>query len=286
MKSRKALGFPIVLWYTWAMVILLAFGSLSMAASMVLMLNDSANDTPAEVIDGRAFVPLRWISEQMGYQVDYDGASKKVTVEGGLFTHIIGTSMVTMEDGSICNIDVASYIKNDRTMVSLRLFAEALDCTVEWNADDNSVTLTSHFQVIAPIQEIPWKTIINSRFGYGCEIPEYWDARNESENEDGYTIFTGDERLDLRVYGSNGPLVFGHDEYLDMLAEQGYEVFTPQDKQEGWYRRADEGTTEMLYVYIEGDIAMSLYMAYEANANWFELHPEIQHTAQSLALLP
>jgi hypothetical protein len=37
-------------------------------------------DTPAKIKDGRTLVPLRFVSEQLGYKVDYDTAKSKVTI--------------------------------------------------------------------------------------------------------------------------------------------------------------------------------------------------------------
>ena len=283
MKSKTRLRSVRALICASLMITVLSVSSLAFAAASVLMLSEAS----AQVIDGRAFVPLRWISEQMGYQVDYNGNTKLVTVGDGLFTHVIGTSMVTMADGNIRHIDVASYILNDRTMVSLRLFAEALDSEVAWDPNSNSVTITGHNLAIAHEDETPWKTIINQRFNFGCEIPAYWDARDESANGDGYIISTGDDGLDLRVYGSNGPLVLGHEEYLALLVdEEGYTAFTPANDMDGWYSKEEGGTVEMQYVYIEDDTAVVLYMAFDAASNWYANNPEILHVAVSLAFLP
>lgn len=37
-------------------------------------------DAPAKITDGRTLVPLRFVSEQLGYKVNYDAAASKVTI--------------------------------------------------------------------------------------------------------------------------------------------------------------------------------------------------------------
>ena len=121
----------------------------------------SGSDVPPEIIEGRTFVPLRFISDKLGfYEVEYNGELGLVTVseiyqvyfdlttgEGEvgynkLFTHTVGTSTVEMVNGTVIDIGAESYIKDSRAMVSLRLFSEAMHFGVRWSADENAVYLT------------------------------------------------------------------------------------------------------------------------------------------------
>lgn len=55
----------------------------------------------------------------------------------------IGSTAVNVENGQIerKSSEVAPYVKNERTMVPLRIFSEALGCSVEWNEENNSATV-------------------------------------------------------------------------------------------------------------------------------------------------
>ena len=58
----------------------------------------------------------------MGAVVDYDAATRTASVKMGdvSFTHVIGTDVITLSDGSTVKMDIVSYIDKGRTMVPLR----------------------------------------------------------------------------------------------------------------------------------------------------------------------
>ena len=131
------------------LIVLLALAMAVLADEAVTILLDgnpiTLSSGEPEIVDGRTFLPLRAISENLGMGVDYKAETSLVTISDGngvLFQHTLGTSFVTMTDGNTIDIGVASYIKNDRTMVSLRLFSNAMDIGVQWDGDTRTVSLT------------------------------------------------------------------------------------------------------------------------------------------------
>jgi hypothetical protein len=85
------------------------------------------------------FVPLRFLAEHLGEVVVWDESTKTVTV-GELFTHNIGTSTVRMlDDDTIKDINVPSYISKGNAMVSIRLFADAMHYRVYWYDEHEKV---------------------------------------------------------------------------------------------------------------------------------------------------
>lgn len=95
-----------------------------------------------EIKEERCFVPIRFISESMGYYVSYDDKTKTVTI-ANIFSHVIGDSYITKSNGVVLDFDVASYIKDSRAMVSIRLFAEALGSAVYWDAECKNVLIST-----------------------------------------------------------------------------------------------------------------------------------------------
>ena len=104
-----------------------------------VLLNDkciSFTDAAPEAKNGRTMVPLRATLEAMGATVDYEQATKTVTVTGekASFTHVIGSDVITLSDGSTVKMDVRSYVTpSNRTMVPVRFFSQVLGYDVFWD---------------------------------------------------------------------------------------------------------------------------------------------------------
>ena len=104
-----------------------------------VLLNDKCiafTDAAPEARNGRTMVPLRATLEAMGATVDYEQATKTVTVTGekASFTHVIGSDVITRADGSTVKMDVHSYVTpSNRTMVPVRFFSQVLGYDVFWD---------------------------------------------------------------------------------------------------------------------------------------------------------
>ncbi|HKL09933.1 MAG TPA: copper amine oxidase N-terminal domain-containing protein, partial [Clostridia bacterium] len=84
----------------------------------------------------RTLVPLRFVSEEIGAEVIWDGEKRSVQINKGekkiLFW--IGSHLVDYGDGEFFGIsDVAPKIIKDRTYVPLRLLGNALGIGVDWD---------------------------------------------------------------------------------------------------------------------------------------------------------
>jgi uncharacterized YkwD family protein len=81
----------------------------------------------------RIMVPLRFISQEMGYDVEWEGTEQKISInkEKTSMNLWIGKNIV-FKNNQLFVGDSTPVIHNDRTMVPLRMVSELLGCEVTW----------------------------------------------------------------------------------------------------------------------------------------------------------
>lgn len=130
----------------------------SAPANSVNIIHLSANDNIKVTVNGeyvtfdqspiiendRTLVPFRAIFEKLGAKVDWDNDTRTVTAvkDGTTITLKIGEKAINI-NGENKELDAASKIVNDRTLVPVRAISEALGCKVEWDGDTKTVIIKS-----------------------------------------------------------------------------------------------------------------------------------------------
>lgn len=102
-----------------------------------------AMDQPPLVIGGRAFVPLRFVSEALGATVEWEPQDQRILVQDKgkqvvLFLH----EKMAHVDGNAVPLDEAPFIVNGRTLVPVRFISEVLGFSVAWCATEKAITIT------------------------------------------------------------------------------------------------------------------------------------------------
>lgn len=92
--------------------------------------------------DSYTYLPLRFVTEQLGATVQYDDATKTVKVISGstLMQMTLGQKEYIM-NGVRYQSDVAPFATDGRTLIPVRLFSEKLGYNVAYNATEKSVTI-------------------------------------------------------------------------------------------------------------------------------------------------
>jgi hypothetical protein len=99
-------------------------------------------DAAPQLIDGHTMVPLRFVSEQLGGEVDYRPDQRRILILMGddylLFT--LDSNTVYTKTTEL-KLPSPPKLINGRTFVPLRFISEQLGMDVTWNSTDRSITL-------------------------------------------------------------------------------------------------------------------------------------------------
>lgn len=91
---------------------------------------------------GSVLMPIRAAANALGCEeVDWDGKTSTVTLDGGRIRLGIGKSYADV-DGKRVSLAVPAKISEDRTMVPLRFFAESFGADVDWNDKTYTVEIS------------------------------------------------------------------------------------------------------------------------------------------------
>lgn len=100
--------------------------------------------------NNRTLVPIRFVSEELGYKVDWDRQEKKVSVKNTNKNIILTiNSKNTQVNGINKTIDTQAVLVNSRTMVPLRFISEEMGLKVDYNSKNNKVSLNE--RISAPV---------------------------------------------------------------------------------------------------------------------------------------
>lgn len=94
--------------------------------------------------NGRVFLPMRAAAEMMGANVAWDGRTRCISVaKGGTIAYFFADSTTYYVNGAARTSDAAPVIQNGRTLLPVRVFAEALGAQVDWHSDMLDVAITT-----------------------------------------------------------------------------------------------------------------------------------------------
>lgn len=116
--------------------------------------------------NNRTYVPLRFISETLDFDVIYDQHSKNITITGnGQEVDMNVYSKDFQVNGVKKTMDVAPIVYKNRTYIPIRYVAESLNKQISWNPKDNAVYIGDGFN-INNINYANFKKLDFSNFGF------------------------------------------------------------------------------------------------------------------------
>lgn len=128
------------------LVVLLASSAMATAQIRVYVDDNRVwfQDAEPQRMQGRVFVPLRGVFEQMGATVMWNGPAQLVTArKGSTDVQLKIGSRTAWVNGASRPLDVAPYVEGSRTMVPLRFISESLGADVRWDAVAEAVYISA-----------------------------------------------------------------------------------------------------------------------------------------------
>ena len=136
-------------------------------------------DAKPFISNSRTLVPLRFIVEAIGGDVQWDGDKRVVTVNshGRELILPIDSKKITV-DGKDIAIDQAAIIKGDRTYVPIRFIAENLEMNVNYIHESREIEI-SYFE---DKKELDKKELDNKEFNEKTEVNNSLNENINSKN--------------------------------------------------------------------------------------------------------
>ena len=121
---------------------------------------DYTIDVAPQIVSGRTLLPVRYLAESCGAQVEWEPQSQVVTLKADKTTiQLTIGSKQEMVNGQAVEMDVAPVIIAGRTMLPARWVAEKIGQQVSWNAKSRTVTIfpqKAYIQVSAAnVRQLP-----------------------------------------------------------------------------------------------------------------------------------
>lgn len=99
-------------------------------------------DIAPTIVNGRTLVPFRTIFEELGFDIDWNGATKSITAtRQGMTIKLQIDNISASVNGKAVQLDAAPTIKDDRTLVPLRFVAESSGAFVDWDGETKSISI-------------------------------------------------------------------------------------------------------------------------------------------------
>ena len=108
------------------------------------------SDSPAILVNSRTMVPLRAISEKLGCDVSWEGATQTAEIKNSKTAVYVTIGSDVMVKKSLAEnknenikIDAPAMLYKSRTLIPLRAVSEALDAKVDWDSEKGCALITT-----------------------------------------------------------------------------------------------------------------------------------------------
>ncbi|MDU5184359.1 MAG: copper amine oxidase N-terminal domain-containing protein [Peptoniphilus harei] len=137
------------------------------------------------ISNSRTYVPLRFISETLGFDVIYDQTTRNIRITGNGQEVGMNVRSKNLEvNGVKKTMDVAPILYKDSTYVPIRYVGESLNKPVSWNPNDRAVYIGNGFNS-RNIDYSNFKKLDFSKFGFNLYVKDNFQDNILIENSSG-----------------------------------------------------------------------------------------------------
>ena len=148
-----------------------------------LFIDGKLHDGDGIIKESRTFVPLRFISENLGYKVEYFDETKDIKISNDKdVVELKVNSKDFSKNGEASEMDVKTFLTNNYTFVPLRFISEAFGKEVGWDEPSRSVYIgnkPAEFPKKAPKVSSNYVVKDYPKYGFKLLIPKDVDAKLE-----------------------------------------------------------------------------------------------------------
>ena len=169
---KKRMGLTMIFILTWTLLATTAFAN---DAKVTVFVNGKTIQEDAFLRQGKVFVPIRVISRELGFKVDYDPVSEKISLNDSSNEIILFLGKnIAYVNKEKKEIDVAPFMKNNKSYIPLRFISDVLGEKIVWD-DANSAVIVGSLGEYK--ENYDTYTYHNKYDGYTMEIPKNWGER-------------------------------------------------------------------------------------------------------------
>ena len=177
-------------------------------------------ETAPVIRHDRTFLPVRAVTEELGYTVAWNGDKKEVTLTKGDSSVImtIGKKSYRLGDKT-ASMDVAPYLEKDRTFIPARYLGEATGLPVQWMPKERVVTVGSYPQKDAPAGERVYVKDVDMSFVLPKDVEityklegkslDFYEKSNDDAGSDGF-LFSLSRVENPRTEWNNWPVILAY----------------------------------------------------------------------------
>lgn len=102
-------------------------------------------------VDNNIMIPIRVVSENLGFKVDWEKASQSVTVQNSMTTvkMVVGSKTAHI-DGAQVSMNITPVLSGQTTLVPLRFVSSQMGMDVKWDNQNKAVYLSSSGSMTDP----------------------------------------------------------------------------------------------------------------------------------------